>query len=51
MVHKFESLPTKRQGIFVMPVERIAIQASYWYLHSQPVPKLGLLDSGGGQRQ
>ncbi|KAJ9525071.1 hypothetical protein QJQ45_017369 [Haematococcus lacustris] len=30
VLHKLEELPTKREGIFVMPLNRIEIKSSYW---------------------
>lgn len=30
-LRKFEELPTRKEGIFVMPVERITILSSYYY--------------------
>jgi len=37
VLHKLETLPTKTEGIFVMPLERIAILASYWYRAHGPL--------------
>eukprot|EP00798_Chlamydomonas_sp_ICE-L_P031655 gene31655-6852_t len=37
VLHKLETLPTKTEGIFVMPLERIAILASYWYCAHGPL--------------
>lgn len=31
VVHSLESLPTRKEGIFVMPLDRITIINSYWY--------------------
>ncbi|GAX81492.1 hypothetical protein CEUSTIGMA_g8921.t1 [Chlamydomonas eustigma] len=45
IVHKLESLPTKREGIFVMPVERITITNTYWYRAHGPL-HLSLEGSG-----
>ncbi len=28
VMHKLEGLPTKREGIFVMPIERVTIQST-----------------------
>jgi cyclophilin family peptidyl-prolyl cis-trans isomerase len=36
VVHKLEELPTKREGIFVMPLERITILNTYWYRVNGP---------------
>mmetsp|Transcript_33068 Transcript_33068/g.83955 ORF Transcript_33068/g.83955 Transcript_33068/m.83955 type:complete len:233 (-) Transcript_33068:68-766(-) len=36
VLHKLEGLPTKREGIFVMPLERITILNSYWYRVGRP---------------
>ncbi len=37
VLHKLEALPTKREGIFVMPLDRITIQNSYWYRAHGPL--------------
>uniref|UniRef100_A0A7S2VW87 Peptidyl-prolyl cis-trans isomerase n=1 Tax=Chlamydomonas chlamydogama TaxID=225041 RepID=A0A7S2VW87_9CHLO len=37
ILHKLEGLPTKREGIFVMPLERITIVNSYWYRAHGPL--------------
>jgi hypothetical protein len=37
VLHKLESLPTKREGIFVMPVDRITITNTYWYRAQGPL--------------
>ena len=37
ILHKLESLPTKREGIFVMPLERVTITRSYWYRAHGPL--------------
>lgn len=42
VLHSLESLPTKREGIFVMPLERITIVNSYWYRKGRPEPALTL---------
>lgn len=42
VLHKMENLPTKREGIFVMPLERITILATYWYRVNHPEPSLTL---------
>ncbi|KAL4425779.1 hypothetical protein ABPG75_009795 [Micractinium tetrahymenae] len=45
---KFEELPTKREGIFVMPLERISILATFTYVvDDAPASRLG---DGGGQK-
>ena len=31
VLHKLESLPTKTEGIFVMPLQRITILSTRWY--------------------
>lgn len=31
MLRKLEELPTRREGIFVMPTERISILSTYYY--------------------
>lgn len=36
VLHKLEGLETRREGIFVMPKERVTILATYWYLKSRP---------------
>ncbi|WIA22708.1 hypothetical protein OEZ86_009671 [Tetradesmus obliquus] len=42
VLHKLEGLETIKQGIFVMPKERVAIHSTYWYLASKPLT-LGML--------
>jgi hypothetical protein len=37
VLHKLEALPTHKVDIFVMPTERVSIQATYWYVKSRPV--------------
>ena len=37
ILHKLELLPTKREGIFVMPVDRITIVNTYWYRAHGPL--------------
>lgn len=37
VLHKLEELPTKTEGIFVMPLERITIISSYWYRAHGPL--------------
>ncbi|PNW82750.1 hypothetical protein CHLRE_06g292500v5 [Chlamydomonas reinhardtii] len=44
-LRKLEELPTKREGIFVMPLKRITIQATYWYRVNRPEPTLTLPDT------
>ncbi|KAG2443125.1 hypothetical protein HYH02_009537 [Chlamydomonas schloesseri] len=44
-LRKMEELPTKREGIFVMPLKRITIQATYWYRINRPEPALTLPDA------
>ncbi|GBF92641.1 peptidyl-prolyl cis-trans isomerase [Raphidocelis subcapitata] len=36
VLHKLEGLETRREGIFVMPKERVAITATYWYREGSP---------------
>lgn len=54
VLHALEALPTKREGIFVMPLERIAILNSYWYRAHGPLhlslegAAVGGLSGGGG---
>jgi cyclophilin family peptidyl-prolyl cis-trans isomerase len=36
VVHSLENLKTRREGIFVMPLERITITGTYWYNTLQP---------------
>ncbi|KAG2500753.1 hypothetical protein HYH03_001515 [Edaphochlamys debaryana] len=42
VLRAFEELPTKREGIFVMPLKRITILATYWYRVDRPEPMLTL---------
>lgn len=35
-LHKMESVETRREGIFVMPKERITIESTYWYVLQTP---------------
>jgi len=42
VMHKLEGLPTKREGIFVMPVDRVTIHNTYWYILGKPMPGLTL---------
>eukprot|EP00197_Chlamydomonas_leiostraca_P011166 CAMPEP_0202861784 /NCGR_PEP_ID=MMETSP1391-20130828/3064_1 /ASSEMBLY_ACC=CAM_ASM_000867 /TAXON_ID=1034604 /ORGANISM="Chlamydomonas leiostraca, Strain SAG 11-49" /LENGTH=251 /DNA_ID=CAMNT_0049541221 /DNA_START=18 /DNA_END=773 /DNA_ORIENTATION=- len=42
VLHQLEALPTKKEGIFVMPLERVTIVNSYWYYVQKPQPKLTL---------
>jgi cyclophilin family peptidyl-prolyl cis-trans isomerase len=44
VLHKLESLPTHRQGMFVMPNERVSILGTYWYNVNAPF----VLGSTGG---
>mmetsp|Transcript_408 Transcript_408/g.1113 ORF Transcript_408/g.1113 Transcript_408/m.1113 type:complete len:252 (-) Transcript_408:93-848(-) len=37
IVHKLETLPTRTEGIFVMPLERISITSTYWYRAHGPL--------------
>ena len=37
VIHSLELLPTKREGIFVMPVDRITITNTYWYRAHGPL--------------
>ncbi|KXZ49401.1 hypothetical protein GPECTOR_21g627 [Gonium pectorale] len=41
-LRKLEELPTRREGIFVMPLKRITILATYWYRINRPQPALTL---------
>ncbi|GFR49928.1 hypothetical protein Agub_g12032 [Astrephomene gubernaculifera] len=41
-LRKLEELPTRREGIFVMPLKRITITATYWYRVNHPQPSLTL---------
>ena len=41
-LHKMEALPTKREGIFVMPLNRITILSTFWYKVDRPMPMLTL---------
>ncbi|EFJ45128.1 hypothetical protein VOLCADRAFT_64009 [Volvox carteri f. nagariensis] len=34
-LRRMEELPTRREGIFVMPVKRVTILATYWYRHCE----------------
>lgn len=43
-LHALEGLEVHREGIFVMPKERITILSSYWYLASRPI-SLGMLSA------
>jgi len=36
VLRKLETLETRKEGIFVMPKERISITGSYWYVEGQP---------------
>jgi hypothetical protein len=36
------ALPTRKEGIFVMPLSRITILSSYWYILGRPEPRLSL---------
>ena len=53
VLHKLESLPTKTEGIFVMPLDRITILSTRWYRASQLIAKvphqLSLGGAGGGE--
>ena len=49
LCHMLEELPTKREGIFVMPLERIEILNSYWYRASSPFHLT--LESAAGRRR
>ncbi|GIL80517.1 hypothetical protein Vretimale_16050 [Volvox reticuliferus] len=44
-LRRMEDLPTKREGIFVMPLKRVAILATYWYRINHPEPSLTMPDS------
>lgn len=52
VLHKLETLPTKTEGIFVMPLDRITILSTRWHRASQSVAKvphqLTLGGKGGG---
>eukprot|EP00775_Hariotina_reticulata_P003285 gene3285-3562_t len=37
VLHKLEALETRREGIFVMPKERVSIHSTYWYRKSGPL--------------
>jgi hypothetical protein len=37
VLHGLESLKVRREGIFVMPEERVTILSSYWYRKHGPV--------------
>lgn len=40
-MHKMESLPTQKQGIFVMPVERVTIHSTFMIFVADPQDTLG----------
>ncbi|GIL60334.1 hypothetical protein Vafri_14960 [Volvox africanus] len=44
-LRRMEDLPTKREGIFVMPLKRVTILATYWYRINHPEPSLTMPDS------
>lgn len=37
VLHKLERYPTKKEGMFVMPIKKIEILNSYWYRASGPL--------------
>jgi cyclophilin family peptidyl-prolyl cis-trans isomerase len=45
-LHKLEALETRREGIFVMPKERVTIVSSYWYVDGSPFKLRGSTSSG-----
>ncbi|KAG1675410.1 hypothetical protein FOA52_012329 [Chlamydomonas sp. UWO 241] len=53
VLHALELLPTKREGIFVMPIDRVTILNTYWYrahgpLHLSLEKAEGEEEAGGG---
>ncbi|KAI8466460.1 MAG: cyclophilin-like domain-containing protein [Monoraphidium minutum] len=42
VLRKLETLETRREGIFVMPKERITIVSSYWYINGAPLSLMAL---------
>mmetsp|Transcript_4018 Transcript_4018/g.6599 ORF Transcript_4018/g.6599 Transcript_4018/m.6599 type:complete len:249 (+) Transcript_4018:97-843(+) len=42
VLHKLEKVETKQEGIFVMPLKRITITGTYWYILGKPMPGLTL---------
>jgi hypothetical protein len=48
-LRKLETLPTRKEGIFVMPLERITILATYWYSSTTPTVLRSL--AGGGAKE
>ncbi|MEW5318760.1 MAG: hypothetical protein WDW38_009954 [Sanguina aurantia] len=51
VIHSLEKLPTRTEGIFVMPLARITIVNSYWYNSARPhhlaLPQLDGADCDG----
>eukprot|EP00798_Chlamydomonas_sp_ICE-L_P031049 gene31049-7142_t len=48
VLHKLEALPTKTEGIFVMPLKRIEIRSTYWYRTSGSLHLSGVGTEGSG---
>lgn len=47
-LRSMEGVETRKEGIFVMPKDRITILATYWYRASQPNATLSLVGGLGG---
>jgi hypothetical protein len=45
-LRKMESLETKKEGIFVMPVERVTIHSTFIYFLADPAATVGAAASG-----
>ena len=48
VLHRLESLETRREGIFVMPKERVTITATYWYVKGRPIALGSMLGGAAG---
>jgi hypothetical protein len=48
VLHKLEGLETRKEGIFIMPKERVTIHSTYWYLKSKDI-LVGKLEADAGK--
>jgi len=48
VLHKLEGLETRKEGIFVMPKERVTIHSTYWYLKSKDI-LVGKIEADAGK--